>query len=101
MAHDSSDGQRPIARADSTHTDPDGNNGRTFGQLPDLMVPDDFDEALPPAESAAWESDQVNPVEGEPLTVAQTGTESLMTDRAATSATERDDALGNDECAGA
>ena len=30
---------------------------RRFGQLPALVVPDDFDEPLPEAEIAAWESD--------------------------------------------
>lgn len=29
---------------------------RHFGQLPDLAVPDDFDEPLPPSEAAAWEA---------------------------------------------
>jgi len=28
---------------------------RRFGQLPKLVVPDDFDEPLPPAEAAVWE----------------------------------------------
>lgn len=28
---------------------------RRFGQLPTLEVPDDFDEALPDSELAAWE----------------------------------------------
>ena len=28
---------------------------RRFGQLPNLVVPDDFDEPLPEAELAAWE----------------------------------------------
>ncbi|KLO30525.1 prevent-host-death protein [Mycolicibacter heraklionensis] len=28
---------------------------RRFGQLPRLVVPDDFDDALPAAELAAWE----------------------------------------------
>lgn len=28
---------------------------RHFGQLPDLAVPDDFDEPLPPSEAAMWE----------------------------------------------
>ena len=28
---------------------------RKFGQLPALIVPDDFDEPLPEAEIAAWE----------------------------------------------
>lgn len=28
---------------------------RRFGQLPDLAVPDDFDEPLPPTEAAVWE----------------------------------------------
>ena len=28
---------------------------RRFGQLPALLVPDDFDEPLPAAEIAAWE----------------------------------------------
>jgi hypothetical protein len=101
MANDGSDGQRPLARANSTHADPDGNAGRIFGQLPDLVVPDDFDEPLPPGVSAAWEPDSATLVEGEPLTVMQAGTEPLMTDRAATSATERDDALGYDEPTGA
>lgn len=32
------------------HTPP-----RRFGQLPDLAVPDDFDEPLPPTEAAVWE----------------------------------------------
>ncbi|UXA21349.1 hypothetical protein [Mycobacterium sp. SMC-4] len=30
---------------------------RRFGQLPNLVVPNDFDEPLPPAETAVWESD--------------------------------------------
>lgn len=29
---------------------------RRFGQLPNLVVPDDFDDALPAAELAAWEA---------------------------------------------
>jgi prevent-host-death family protein len=29
---------------------------RTFGQLPTLAVPDDFDEPLPDAEIEAWEA---------------------------------------------
>lgn len=29
---------------------------RTFGQLPDLVVPDDFDAPLPDDELAAWDS---------------------------------------------
>ena len=29
---------------------------RTFGQLPTLVVPDDFDEPLPDAEIEAWEA---------------------------------------------
>ncbi len=29
---------------------------RTFGQLPGLVVPDDFDEPLPDDELAGWES---------------------------------------------
>lgn len=29
---------------------------RHFGQLPDLAVPDDFDEPLPPGEAAVWEA---------------------------------------------
>lgn len=29
---------------------------RQFGQLPDLAVPDDFDEPLPPSEAAVWEA---------------------------------------------
>lgn len=29
---------------------------RRFGQLPDLAVPNDFDEPLPPTESAVWEA---------------------------------------------
>jgi len=57
MANDSRDGQQPLARAHPTHADLDSRNGRTFGQLPDLVVPDDFDEALPPEISGAWESD--------------------------------------------
>ena len=28
---------------------------RRFGQLPNIVVPDDFDEPLPAAELAAWE----------------------------------------------
>jgi prevent-host-death family protein len=28
---------------------------RTFGQLPNLVVPNDFDDALPDVELAAWE----------------------------------------------
>ncbi len=30
---------------------------RKFGQLPALVVPEDFDEPLPDAELAAWEGD--------------------------------------------
>lgn len=29
---------------------------RRFGQLPNLVVPDDFDDALPDDELAAWEA---------------------------------------------
>lgn len=29
---------------------------RTFGQLPDLVIPDDFDAPLPDDELAAWDS---------------------------------------------
>lgn len=29
---------------------------RRFGELPGLVVPDDFDEPLPPTEAAAWEA---------------------------------------------
>lgn len=29
---------------------------RQFGQLPDLAVPDDFDEPLPTSEAAVWEA---------------------------------------------
>ncbi|MEE4023947.1 type II toxin-antitoxin system Phd/YefM family antitoxin [Gordonia sp. PKS22-38] len=28
---------------------------RTFGQLPDVVVPDDFDEPLPDTELSGWE----------------------------------------------
>lgn len=28
---------------------------RRFGQLPDLAIPDDFDEPLPSTEAAVWE----------------------------------------------
>nr|WP_168991347.1 type II toxin-antitoxin system prevent-host-death family antitoxin [Mycobacterium attenuatum] len=31
---------------------------RRFGQLPNLVVPSDFDDALPDDELAAWEGDQ-------------------------------------------
>lgn len=31
---------------------------RRFGQLPNLVVPSDFDEALPEDELVAWEVDQ-------------------------------------------
>ncbi|MFV9633937.1 hypothetical protein [Mycobacterium neumannii] len=29
---------------------------RRFGQRPDLVVPDDFDDPLPPTEAAVWEA---------------------------------------------
>lgn len=29
---------------------------RRFGQWPDLVIPDDFDEPLPPGETEAWEA---------------------------------------------
>ncbi len=31
---------------------------RKFGQLPNLLVPNDFDEPLPELELARWESDE-------------------------------------------
>lgn len=43
-------------------TDEDGDTAggfaplRRFGQLPDLVIPDDFDESLPPGETEAWEA---------------------------------------------
>lgn len=40
-------------RADAP--DPD-REGRKFGQLPHLVVPDDFDDSLPPDVSAAWDA---------------------------------------------
>ncbi|MFA5607481.1 MAG: hypothetical protein WDA07_09870 [Leucobacter sp.] len=33
---------------------------RTFGQLPDLHVPEDFDEPLTDAENAVWEADSAD-----------------------------------------
>lgn len=33
---------------------------RTFGQLPDLQVPEDFDEPLTDAENAVWEADSAD-----------------------------------------
>jgi prevent-host-death family protein len=41
---------RPVAVLTAVHETP-----RCFGQLPHLVVPDDFDEALPESELAAWE----------------------------------------------
>ena len=41
---------RPVARLVPFRPLP-----RRFGQLPNLSVPDDFDEPLPEAELAAWE----------------------------------------------
>jgi prevent-host-death family protein len=41
---------RPIAKLVPVHPVP-----RTFGQLPNLVVPKDFDEPLPDAELAAWD----------------------------------------------
>lgn len=43
---------RPVARLVPFQPQP-----RRFGQLPALVVPDNFDEALPEAEVAAWERD--------------------------------------------
>ncbi|OMC37025.1 prevent-host-death protein [Mycobacterium sp. GA-1841] len=34
---------------------PVGPRGRTFGQLPDFDIPEDFDEPLPPGELEAWD----------------------------------------------
>ncbi len=31
---------------------------RRFGQLPNLLVPNDFDDALPASELAAWEGNE-------------------------------------------
>jgi prevent-host-death family protein len=42
---------RPIAKLVPVHPVP-----RAFGQLPNLVVPKDFDEPLPDAELAAWDS---------------------------------------------
>ena len=33
---------------------------RTFGQLPDMHLPEDFDEPLPDAEIAFWEADSID-----------------------------------------
>jgi prevent-host-death family protein len=41
---------RPVAVLSPTRSRP-----RDFGQLPNLVVPEDFDDALPAAELAAWE----------------------------------------------
>ena len=41
---------RPVAVLTPVHA-----RSRTFGQLPSLVVGDDFDEPLPDAEVAAWE----------------------------------------------
>jgi prevent-host-death family protein len=41
---------RPVAVLSPTQSRP-----RTFGQLPNLVVPEDFDRPLPAAELAAWE----------------------------------------------
>jgi prevent-host-death family protein len=41
---------RPVAKLVPVHPVP-----RTFGQLPNLVVPKDFDEPLPDAELAAWD----------------------------------------------
>jgi hypothetical protein len=35
-------------------------DSRTFGQLPDLHVPEDFDEPLTDAENAVWEADSAD-----------------------------------------
>ena len=42
---------RPVAVISPARTRP-----RTFGQLPNLAVPDDFDEPLPAEELAAWDA---------------------------------------------
>ena len=42
---------RPVARLV-----PVTPGSRRFGQLPNLVVPDDFDDALPESELAAWEN---------------------------------------------
>lgn len=42
---------RPVAVLSSVQP-----RARRFGQLPTLVVPDNFDGALPDAELAAWES---------------------------------------------
>ncbi len=41
---------RPIAKLVPVHPVP-----RTFGQLPNLLIPRDFDEPLPNAELIAWD----------------------------------------------
>ncbi|MCV7145695.1 prevent-host-death protein [Mycobacterium riyadhense] len=41
---------RPVAALVPVHDTP-----RRFGQLPNLTVPDDFDDPLPESELAAWE----------------------------------------------
>jgi prevent-host-death family protein len=41
---------RPVAKLVPVQPVP-----RTFGQLPNLLVPNDFDDALPDSELAAWE----------------------------------------------
>jgi len=43
---------RPVAVLSPAHPRP-----RKFGQLPALVVPDNFDEPLPDAEIAAWQGD--------------------------------------------
>lgn len=42
---------RPVAKLVPVHPVP-----RKFGQLPNLRVPNDFDEPLPDSELARWES---------------------------------------------
>lgn len=44
---------RPVAKLVPVEPVP-----RKFGQLPNLLVPGDFDEPLPDSELARWESDQ-------------------------------------------
>jgi prevent-host-death family protein len=41
---------RPVAVLSPTQSLP-----RAFGQLPNLVVPEDFDDPIPTAELAAWE----------------------------------------------
>jgi hypothetical protein len=52
-----------MANAGGTSVAPDVHpstkSPRTFGQLPSLGVPENFDDPLPDAEIAAWERDSL------------------------------------------